>query len=107
MQTPIVDNLKTYFTMYFDNLIRLYTYNYIHYNIDKCKPQYLYYKKDVRGMMQGMSENELKQVTIDYYVNLQRIKKAETGNNPELDYQIKVVKNKLASLGIPSEEYEM
>lgn len=54
-----------------------------------------------------MSENELKQVTIDYYVNLQRIKKAETGNNPELDYQIKVVKNKLASLGIPSEEYEM
>ncbi|GAA6275948.1 hypothetical protein F170042I7_21340 [Blautia caecimuris] len=54
-----------------------------------------------------MSENELKQVTIDYYVNLQRIKKAETGNNPELDYQIRVVKNKLASLGIPSEEYEM
>ena len=54
-----------------------------------------------------MSENELKQVTIDYYVNLQRIKKAETGNNQELDYQIKVVKNKLASLGIPSEEYEM
>ena len=54
-----------------------------------------------------MSENELKQVTIDYYVNLQRIKKAETGNNAELDYQIKVVKNKLASLGIPSEEYEM
>ena len=38
-------------------------------------------------MVQDMSENELKQVTIDYYVNLQRIKKAETGNNPELDYQ--------------------
>ena len=58
-------------------------------------------------MIENMSENELKQVTIDYYVNLQRIKQAETGNNPELDYQIKVVKNKHASLGIPSEEYEM
>lgn len=54
-----------------------------------------------------MTENELKQVTIDYYVNLQRIKRAETANNPELEYQLKVVKNKLAALGIPSEEYEM
>lgn len=35
---------------------------------------------------------ELKQVTIDYYVNLKRIKKADTGNNPELAYQLKVVK---------------
>lgn len=58
-------------------------------------------------MGQDMSLDELKQVTIDYYVNLQRIKKADTGNNPELEYQLKVVKNKLASLGIPSEEYEM
>lgn len=54
-----------------------------------------------------MTLDELKQVTIDYYVNLQRIKKADTGNNPELEYQLRVVKNKLASLGIPSEEYEM
>lgn len=58
-------------------------------------------------MEQDMSLDELKQVTIDYYINLQRIKKADTGNNPELEYQLKVVKNKLASLGIPSEEYEM
>ena len=43
----------------------------------------------------------------DYDVNLQRIKKADTGNNPELEYQLRVVKNKLASLGIPSEEFEM
>lgn len=55
----------------------------------------------------GMTLDELKQVTIDYYVNLQRIKKADTGNNPELEYQLRIVKNKLASLGIPSEEYEM
>ncbi len=54
-----------------------------------------------------MTLDELKQVTIDYYVNLQRIKKADTENNPELAYQLRVVKNKLASLGIPSEEYEM
>ncbi len=58
-------------------------------------------------MNEPMTENELKQVTIDYYVNLQRIKKAETGNNPELDYQLKVVKNKLSSLGIPTEDYEL
>ena len=58
-------------------------------------------------MVQEMSLDELKQITIDYYVNLQRIKKADTGNNPELEYQLRVVKNKLASLGIPSEEYEM
>lgn len=58
-------------------------------------------------MVEEMSLDELKQVTIDYYVNLQRIKKADTGNNTELEYQLRVVKNKLASLGIPSEEYEM
>ena len=58
-------------------------------------------------MNEPMTENELKQVTIDYYINLQRIKKAETGNNPELDYQLKVVKNKLSSLGIPTEDYEL
>lgn len=57
-------------------------------------------------MVQEMTLDELKQVIIDYYVNLQRIKKADTGNNPELDY-LKIYKNKLASLGIPSEEFEM
>lgn len=58
-------------------------------------------------MMQDMVLEQLKQITIDYYVNLQRIKKADTANNPELAYQLKVVKNKLASLGIPSEDYEL
>lgn len=58
-------------------------------------------------MVDEMTLDELKQVTIDYYVNLQRIKKASTDNNPELEYQLKVCKNKLSSLGIPSEEYEM
>ena len=58
-------------------------------------------------MAEEMTLDVLKQMTIDYYVNLQRIKKADTGNNTELEYQLRVVKNKLASLGIPSEEYEM
>ncbi|MCI9420763.1 MAG: hypothetical protein HFG32_12340 [Eubacterium sp.] len=58
-------------------------------------------------MVEGMTLDEFEQVTIDYYVNLQRIKKAETGNNAELDFQLKVYQNKLSSLGIPSEEYEM
>lgn len=56
---------------------------------------------------ENMTIDELKQITIDYYVNLQRIKKANTDNNPELEYQLKIYKNKLSSLGIPSEEYEM
>lgn len=54
-----------------------------------------------------MTLDELKQLTIDYYVNLQRIKKADTANNPELEYQLKVYKNKLSTLGISTEEYEM
>lgn len=58
-------------------------------------------------MSENMTLDELKQVTIDYYVNLQRIKKAETATNSELEYQLRIVKNKLASLRIPSEEYEL
>ena len=58
-------------------------------------------------MVEEMTLDELKQITIDYYVNLQRIKKADTGDNPELNYQLRVLKNTLASLGIPSDEYEM
>ena len=46
----------------------------------------------------------VQQVIIDYYVNLQRIKKADTSNYPELEYQWKVYNNKFDSLGIPSEE---
>lgn len=39
-------------------------------------------------MVEGMTLDGFKQVTIDYYVNLQRIKKAETGNYAELDFQL-------------------
>ena len=57
--------------------------------------------------MEEMTLEELKQVTVDYYVNLQRIKKAEEGTNPELDYQLKVAKNKLATLGVVTADYEL
>ena len=36
-------------------------------------------------MSEGMTLDELKQVNIDYYVNLMRIKKAQNGTNDELD----------------------
>lgn len=52
-------------------------------------------------MDEGMTLDELKQVNIDFYVNLLRIKKAEqTEKNPELDYQILVQETKLQTLGI-------
>lgn len=57
--------------------------------------------------MEEMNNEEMKQMVIDYYVNLQRIKKAETGINEELEYQLKVTRNKLSALGIPAEDYEM
>ena len=54
-----------------------------------------------------MALDEQKEVAINRYVDLMRIKACETGENRELDYQIKVAKNKLSALGIPPEDYEM
>lgn len=50
---------------------------------------------------------EQKQVAIDYYVNLMRIKSHETGQNKELDYQIKVAKIKLSTFSIDTSELEI
>lgn len=48
-----------------------------------------------------MTEKELITVTIDRYTDLQRIKRANgQQENKELDYQIKVITAKLASLGV-------
>lgn len=49
---------------------------------------------------------EQKQIAIDYYVNLLRIKAAETGENKELDYQIKIAKIKLSTFSIDVSELE-
>ena len=55
-----------------------------------------------------MTLDELKQFIIDWYVNLQRIKKAANGaQNSELEYQLKVTENKLSALGIPAKDYQI
>ena len=56
---------------------------------------------------QDMTLEEQKQVAIDYYVNLMRIKVAQTSENKELDYQIKVAKVKLSTFSIDISELEI
>lgn len=53
-----------------------------------------------------MTHDEMLQMEINYYVNLIRIKRFQTENNPELEYQLKVQRNKLATLGINTSDYE-
>lgn len=56
-------------------------------------------------MVQEMTEKELITVTIDNYMNLQRIKKANGDTvNKELDYQLKGLVAKLSSLGVNIED---
>ena len=52
-----------------------------------------------------MTREELISLTIDKYTDLQRIKKANGGNeNKELEYQLTVTVAKLSSLGISVED---
>lgn len=52
-----------------------------------------------------MTEKELITITIDTYMNLQRIKKENgTQKNIELEYQLKGVVAKLSSMGVNVEE---
>ncbi len=56
-------------------------------------------------MSDSMTREELISLTIDKYTDLQRIKKANGGNeNKELEYQLKVTVAKLSSLGISVED---
>ena len=56
-------------------------------------------------MLQEVTEKELITVTIDNYMNLQRIKKANGDTeNKELDYQIKGLVAKLSSFGVNIED---
>lgn len=56
-------------------------------------------------MDQEMTEKELITVTIDNYMNLQRIKKANGDTeNIELNYQLKGLVAKLSSLGVNIED---
>lgn len=54
-----------------------------------------------------MTLEEQKQIAIDYYVNLMRIKANETGENKELDYQIRVARVKLSTFGLDVSELEI
>ena len=53
-----------------------------------------------------MTKEEMIKYEIEYFINLIRIKKAEKGINEELDYQIKVQKNKLSTLGVNTSDFE-
>ena len=56
-------------------------------------------------MSDSMTREELISLTIDKYTDLQRIKKANGGNeNKEVEYQLKVTVAKLSSLGISVED---
>lgn len=61
------------------------------------------YKRKER---EDMTLEEQKQIAIDNYVNLMRIKAAETGENKELDYQIKIARIKLSTFSIDTKELE-
>ncbi len=51
-------------------------------------------------MVEVMTEQEVKQSLIDNYINLLRIKAAETATNKELDIQLEIAKIKLSSYSI-------
>jgi hypothetical protein len=50
--------------------------------------------------MEEMTEQEMKQVLIDNYTNLLKIKAEESGKNKELEIQLEIVKMKLSSYSI-------
>lgn len=53
-----------------------------------------------------MTLEEQKQILIDNYINLMRIKKCQREVNEELEYQIKTTKVKLSTFGIDVSELE-
>lgn len=53
-----------------------------------------------------MTLEEQKQIVIDNYVNLMRIKADETAENKELERQIKIAKIKLSTFAIDLTEIE-
>lgn len=55
-------------------------------------------------MCDGMNEKELINVTINEYCDLLRIKRCQTCENSELNFQIKQKEIKLASFGINIKE---
>ena len=83
---------------------RLYTLDRIRYN-DSISQQHGNHKGGENMEVMEMTEKELITITIDRYMDLQRIKK-ENGNheNKELEYQIKGVIAKLSSMDVNVED---
>ena len=63
-------------------------------------------KQNVSKTNEQLSTAELKQMYIDHYVNLLRIKKHQEETNPELEYQLRIYKNTLHALGVNTEEFD-
>ncbi len=57
-------------------------------------------------VVDNMNQFEVVNNTIDYYKNLQAIKRANTCENKVLDYEIKITKVKLESFGINLHDLE-
>lgn len=57
-------------------------------------------------MGEDMNEKEIIDIAIRTYCDLQRIKKYEQGENPELEYQLKAAKAKLSLYGVNIQELE-
>lgn len=55
---------------------------------------------------EAMTFEELKQIEIDKYINLVRIKRFQKELNPELEFQLKTQKNKLHSMSINTQDFE-
>ena len=56
--------------------------------------------------MESMTLEEQKQIAIDNYINLMRIKAEEKAENKELDRQIKIAKVKLSTFSLDLTEIE-
>lgn len=57
-------------------------------------------------VMETMTEKELKDQVISEYVNIQRIKNAPD-KDKEIEYQEKILKARLQSLGVPTEDLDV
>lgn len=62
--------------------------------------------KGDRKMSEGMTDKELVDITIKEYCDLLRIKKCQTNENTELNFQIREKEVKLAAFGINIKELQ-
>ena len=64
------------------------------------------WKKVLKVGEEILTLEEQKQILIDAYINLMRIKKVQKEVNEELEYQIRTTKVKLSTFGIDITELE-